>query len=231
MNAAVEVLKPNVAAIEGFIDAIADGKVFGWAWDRQRPQERLEIEIKRDETVLARGRADRPRPDLAGGSMGDGTYAFEITLDGAADAHDIAVFAKAGPEGEAVKLAVHSEPGPEDLSTGLRRVEANLLALAHSHRQAATALMGVLRDIRNDEGQTNKIAAVEEAMAQISAGQQSLQTRFDAIEIFLLRFDTLLRQFDDRLTQAPDDKNGPHRMIIALLSATTLVAIAAAILL
>jgi alginate O-acetyltransferase complex protein AlgJ len=70
----------GAAAIEGRVHIVKDGRVKGWIWRPARPQERLELEVLVDDVVVARGCADRPRPDLCAAGIGDGAHGFLIDL-------------------------------------------------------------------------------------------------------------------------------------------------------
>src|SRR5215207_3688911 len=86
-------------AIEGRLEAVMDGRAIGWAWDRDRPDHALEVEIEIDGRAVATGQADMTREALAEAGIGSGNYGFDIELpeelsDGAS--HSIRV--TAGPE-------------------------------------------------------------------------------------------------------------------------------------
>ena len=66
--------------LQGFIDAIERGIVYGWAWNPQRPEEKIEVEILLGATQLATVTADRFRDDLVDLEIGDGQHAFEYVL-------------------------------------------------------------------------------------------------------------------------------------------------------
>jgi hypothetical protein len=70
----------NFADVVGYIDFIGGTRVSGWAWNRQDPEERLEVEVRLDNEPVTTERADRPRPDLEKARIGDGAYGFEVRL-------------------------------------------------------------------------------------------------------------------------------------------------------
>jgi hypothetical protein len=63
---------------EGRLQAVANGHVLGWCRQPDAPQERVQIAIAVDGTVVAEGLAEVSRPDLA--EYGDGAYGFLIAL-------------------------------------------------------------------------------------------------------------------------------------------------------
>lgn len=67
-------------AFEGWIDLVRADRVGGWAWDANRPADRLLIEVEVDGTVVTRTRAMQHRRDLQAAGRGDGRYAFTARL-------------------------------------------------------------------------------------------------------------------------------------------------------
>lgn len=63
--------------ILGCIDAIDGDRLFGWAWDPERPSARLPVEIYVDGARTARMDAAQLREDLQANGVGDGYHAFE----------------------------------------------------------------------------------------------------------------------------------------------------------
>ncbi len=232
MAANVEILHPRVPALDGYIDAIADGRVYGWAWDRERPGDRLEVQVKLGDAVLVNGAADRPRSDLAASGIGDGAHAFELSLPDGTDMDSIGIVVVSPTTGDSTTLHVRHVPQLDDVPEELQRVTATVHSLSVVQKQTATAILDVLkemRDTRRGPG-ASQLAALEEAVAQIAAGQQALQKRFETVEVFLLRFDTLLRQFDEKISVGAQDGSNDStalRRIVVGLGVVTLAAIAA----
>ncbi|WP_162617871.1 glycosyltransferase [Salinicola halophilus] len=67
------------------------GVLIGWAWDRQRPEAALAIEVRDATGVLAVTRADGWRRDLVTAGKGNGRHGFEVRLDLAALASPTAI--------------------------------------------------------------------------------------------------------------------------------------------
>jgi hypothetical protein len=91
------------ARVEGSLEAVIDGRAVGWAWDPERPEEALEVEVLVDEEPVARGRAEVERSVLAEAGIGSGRYGFDVPLPehlASAPEHTIRVLA--GPEREEV---------------------------------------------------------------------------------------------------------------------------------
>lgn len=217
MAANVEKLHPQ-ASLDGYVDAVTDGKVFGWAWDRERPTDRLEVTLTADGATVAVGLADQLRTDLAGSGIGDGAHAFALDLPEGTEAEAVTVNVRSATTGAVRTLPTRPAPQLETMPEELQRVTASVHSLQQVQKQTATAVLGVLREIRqNRPGDALQIGQLEEAVADIASGQQALMKRFESIEVFLLRFDTLLRQFDEKLNTPPVADKGPglQRLMIA----------------
>ena len=76
-NAAVNA---GVVGYEGFQDDINCYNLIGWAWDAQRPNEPIKVDIYDGNTLLATVTADSFRQDLLDARKGNGSHAFNYTL-------------------------------------------------------------------------------------------------------------------------------------------------------
>ena len=65
---------------KGNFEGVRDHHALGWAFDPQRPGDRLTVEIVCDGRVVASGPADRFRPDLLKAGLGDGRCHFDLPL-------------------------------------------------------------------------------------------------------------------------------------------------------
>mgnify|MGYP003576857285 CR=1 FL=1 len=65
---------------EGFQDDINCFNLVGWAWDAQRPNEPLKIEIYDGNTLLVTVTADLFRQDLLDARKGNGAHAFNYAI-------------------------------------------------------------------------------------------------------------------------------------------------------
>jgi hypothetical protein len=64
----------------GFHDTADCEKVFGWAWDKNRPDTALDVEIYDGDTLIAKVPADLYRADLPDAGIGDGEHGFYYPL-------------------------------------------------------------------------------------------------------------------------------------------------------
>lgn len=205
---------PQGAAIVGHIDALQGGRVFGWGWDGNHPGDRLEVELRLERdggppVTLARVLADRPRPDLEGGGIGDGAHAFEaeLTLPDGADPSRVVAVVRSPSTGETVTFA---QPNPEDqrfdrlLGPHLQRIGERIDALRRDQRQLAAAQQTIGRILR-DAGEgvaalrtdaTRLETAQAERTEAMAAAIQELTERVGGLEVFLMRMDQTLRGLD-----------------------------------
>ncbi|BAI74239.1 hypothetical protein AZL_a07080 (plasmid) [Azospirillum sp. B510] len=205
---------PQAAAIVGHIDALQGGRVFGWAWDGNHPGDRLEVELRLERDggppeILARVAADRPRPDLAGGGIGDGSHAFEaeVTLPSEADPSRVVAVVRSPSTGETTLFV---QPHPEDqrldrlLGPHLRRVGERIDAVRRDQRQLAAAQQAIGRLLREaGEGvtalraDTSRLEAAQgERMDALALSLHELSERVGGLEVFLMRMDQSLRGLD-----------------------------------
>ena len=218
------------SVIEGRVDAVQSGRIYGWAWDRSYPADRLQVEFRAEmpdgrSVILGRTQADRPREDLVGGNFGDGHHAFEADLDlpaGLDPARIVAVVA--APSTGAI--ATFAQPSAEEkllertLAPHLVRIGAGMDAARRDHQQIAAAQQSIARILREMQDR----AAAGQAAAGTATAQQAalsetlhgLQERVAGLEVFLVRMDTTLRGFDDALKVKTTKSHAPA--IIAALA-------------
>ncbi|WP_286192190.1 hypothetical protein [Roseomonas genomospecies 6] len=220
------------SVIEGRVDAVQAGRIYGWAWDRSYPTDRLPVEFRADmpdgrSVVLGRTLADRPREDLLGGNFGDGHHAFEADLElpeGLDPARVVAVVAAPSTG----TIATFAQPSAEEkllertLAPHLVRIGAGLETARRDHQQLAAAQQSIARILREMQDR----AAAGQAGAATATAQQTalaetlhgLQERVAGLEVFLVRMDTTLRGFDDALKVKSTRSHAPT-IIAALASA------------
>ena len=190
MTATVEKLQGPAARLEGYVDALDGGRLFGWAWDRLHPQERLRIEISVDGSVVAEATADQARPDLRAGGIGDGQHAFEVAVPEGASP----IVAAVSSTGERIELKMRGpeEQGAETLVL-LRQVAGAIDLLGRGQRRLGAALN------ERDKAAPAETEDLHKLMADLAATQRELQKQQDCIEVFLVRFDGLLRELTERV--------------------------------
>ncbi len=83
--------------IKGHFDSISGLYVAGWAFNEEKPDERLKVSVVVDGSEVAHGVADQFRQDLLDAKIGDGKHSFVISLPESIideKEHEIRVFVK-----------------------------------------------------------------------------------------------------------------------------------------
>ena len=178
--------------IVGYIESFTADSVIGWAW-RPGSSERLEVQLLRDEQLLALSTADISRDDLAHNGIGDGKHSFTLNIPEAFRSRGSELQIKAvQADGKSSRLtALQGKPVvPAGNATIQRGIEmlVNSQRLLHRNLQAA-----LLR-----EGPSAAIS-----LAEVSAAQLRLQESIEAIELFVVRLDSILdTKNEDRIPRS-----------------------------
>lgn len=170
--------------IYGRVDEMRNGKVFGWAFDSEQPDEHLKITVRRGAQTVAEDSAKVFREDLPAAGIGKGDHAFEIMLPPhITSLHGLVFTASSDAAGETVlAIASNDERHLDDLfqvfsgryDGALRKLKEEVAALA----QAGSA--------------AQRIAEVEERILQ-------LERRIDATDVFIMRLDETSRRVQERV--------------------------------
>lgn len=181
--------------IEGRLDAVEGRKVYGWAWDRTRPGERVAVELRAGGAVLATVTAERERADLLANGIGDGIHAFEVELEtpppAGIEAHvRIAGIDAAFPLSRRSEVEIAAESA---IAPGLRRLLDALEGLGARQRDLMAGQQALARLIRaNPRG--DGVAPADSDQPEAMLGQ--LSDRLAVFETFLMRFDERLRRLE-----------------------------------
>jgi hypothetical protein len=214
--------------IQGRLDAIEGRRVFGWVWDRARPNERLLIRILLEGRMVASATADMPRVDLRRAGIGDGGHAFEVELPEAVAsvADSLAVVAVLPSTGEEVILRSpsHDERAVEAALSGpLNRVLDRLELLIEAQRRSQMMQREAAETLRTTSKQIDEIVSQEDgigaALELVRANQAELAERVSGIEVFHMRFDKVLADFDKRIEELASAADRPMRRAVAILIA------------
>ena len=68
-------------AVEGRVERATCAEVSGWAWDREAPEQRLQLELREGDRVLGRAWAHDARADVGEGPEGDRRLGFRFTFE------------------------------------------------------------------------------------------------------------------------------------------------------
>lgn len=214
--------------IQGRLDAIEGRRLFGWVWDRAYPGERLLVRVLLEGRMVVSATADLPRVDLRRSGIGDGGHAFEVELpEAVAGVSDsLTVVAVSSRTGEEIILRAPSQDeraaeaaisGP--LNRVLDRIELLIEAQRRSQimqREVAETLRGTSKQVDEIVGQEDGIQA---ALDVVRNSQTELAEKISSIEVFHLRFDKVLADFDKRIEELTTAADRPMRRAVALLIA------------
>ena len=221
------------AALRGYIDAVEGTRIFGWAWNPAKPQDRLDVSVFAADRLLAKAVADKPRIDLRRNGIGDGAHAFDLEVDTIAASDVLRV------------VVHHPDEAGEDLE---------LLAPTEEERAAAAAFAAsfgpvldrletaIIAQRRIQSGHTNslgELTATARRLAEVAIAdgglvdtvqglrdrQQAIVDRLSELEVFLVRFDGVIGDFNNRLEAlAKQHVHGIKGHLLWLAAAVGLIA-------
>ncbi|MDX0989576.1 hypothetical protein GOL27_13450 [Sinorhizobium medicae] len=209
-NAAPE--QDNTKPMSGRVDAIDQGRIFGWAFDPAAPTKRLTIRVYVDGSAIAEAVADRNRPDLKRNGIGDGSHAFEIGLPEAAAsrAADLTVTAL-DARGTEQKLRV---PRPDEqaaealIAAPLAKVLDKLDVLMAAQRQLQVSQRSFQRT-QNDEG--------GEGGTLRPGAAAEIGQRLNDLDVHLMRLDGVVAAMEKNLGALQKRSNGELKPLLLLL--------------
>lgn len=79
-KAANEDTPPKADFYEGFLDGVKDGRLYGWAWNKSAPDERVILKICLAGEFTRAGKADIYQSGLNEAGIGDGAHGFSVPL-------------------------------------------------------------------------------------------------------------------------------------------------------
>ncbi|MEK1927424.1 MAG: hypothetical protein AAAB11_18615 [Rhizobium giardinii] len=212
----------NAKPMNGRVDAIDMGRIFGWAFDPMAPDQRLTIRVLLDAKVIAEAVADRNRPDLRRNGIGDGKHAFEIALPEPVQsrASDLVVVARNGSGSEqALRVPQPDEQAAEALiAAPLTKVLDKLDVLMAAQRQLQVSQRSVQRtsQIDTDKSETEIIG-----LTDISDGVDSLRVdisqRLNDLDVHLMRLDGVVAGMEKSLNSLQKRANGELKPLLLLL--------------
>lgn len=225
-----------VTRIRGRVDAIDGSHLFGWVHDDAHPQDRLAVEVTLDGAVVATGSADRPRVDLRRNGIGDGSHAFDLTLSDAvlAGRERLAVTAVSPTTGERTPL---KRPAATDLAaeaviaTPLAGILDKLEILVATQRKLILSQRDLLRgQAANDASSlADRSGELEALLATARVARDETSARFDALDMFLLRFETTLAGLTTRVDALGREIAAPLRHMLFVVGGLAAAATVAAV--
>jgi hypothetical protein len=235
---------PVSPAIVGYIDKIDGNKVSGWAWDRNRPDVPVDVDIHIGGRPVSSVRADRLRKDLARSGTGNGYHAFEAVLDApVAEAERALVGAVARVDGYTGAIALANRAAdpnaiadtstpagpPPELQRWLNDLAVVRAAFEQTLKMAAEDIREAVRG-RNQSSTGGAIVDVAspDAIEELRARQDELSKQLAALEVFHTRFDSVLRTMErPQADQERKEDSGKGLklavVVVAMLSVLSLV--------
>ena len=211
----------NTKPVNGRVDAIDQGRVFGWAFDPAEPHRRVAIRVILDGKTIAEAAADRDRPDLRRNGIGDGKHAFEIMLPEPAvsRASDLVVVAVNGPDNEqALRVPRPDEQAAEALiSAPLTKVLDRLDVLMAAQRQLQVSQRSFIRTQQiDDSGEAETVGLVDISSAVASLRTEITQ-RLSDLDVHLMRLDGVVAGMEKTLSGLQKRSNGELKPLLLLL--------------
>jgi hypothetical protein len=207
----------------GYVEAIVDGQILGWAWDRANPRDRLTVRLSSGGQEVAEAVADQPRHDLQINGIGDGRHAFEFSLPSDIDAAQVEIVAI----GRAGTLRLDSSPALAPPETTLGNLQSSISQMMDGQRLLYRNVQAILMTLRNPPAKTEEDAAPP-AMTNLAGLQDTLKEQLAATEVFLVRIDRTLRDLHGA-TQTQGQRAGTDPLLIGVaLVGAVCAAIAAA---
>ncbi|WP_431322882.1 hypothetical protein [Rhizobium sp. YTU87027] len=212
----------NVKPMNGRVDAIDMGRVFGWAFDPMAPGQRLTIRVLLDGKVIAETVADRNRPDLRRNGIGDGNHAFEIALPDLVQsrANDLVVVARNGSGSEqALRVPQPDEQAAEALiAAPLARVLDKLDVLMASQRQLQVSQRSLQRTTEIDVEKTETVGLTDLSNA-VESLRVDIGQRLNDLDVHLMRLDGVVAGMEKNLSALQKRKSGELKPLLLLLFA------------
>ncbi len=228
-TAQAEADQNSAPKIQGRVDAYEQGRLLGWAWDAANPADRMTIHVLHDGERLMSKTADAQRIDLQRNGIGDGAYAFDLELPQAAASapEGLSIVAESPRDGTQSTLprpSVEERAAEAAIALPLSLVMKKLDRVISIQGKSAIGQRDATELLKKTTHRIDTLASKEgelgEAMAILKNGQGDLAQRVKELEVFLLRFDTTLKSFDDRLIALGDrNRNGlkVHLLLLAIL--------------
>ncbi|WP_086995571.1 hypothetical protein [Rhizobium sullae] len=210
----------NAKPMNGRVDAVDMGRVFGWAFDPMAPDQRLTIRVLLDGKVIAETVADRNRPDLRRNGIGDGKHAFEIALPDPVQsrANDIVVMARNGSGSEhALRVPQPNEQAAEALiAAPLAKVLDKLDLLMAAQRQLQVSQRSLQRTPEIDADKTETAGRTDVSNA-VESLKVDISQRLNDLDVHLMRLDGVVAGMEKNLNTVRKRANGEIKPLLLLL--------------
>ena len=199
----------RAAEIEGLVDNATEIRLYGWAWNAAAREERLAVELRLADQVVARTTAERMREDLAKAGVGDGRHAFELPLrpEWAQRHKELNVVVRAA-DGTEAPLPMRARRVDIDPTGALSRV---MEATASAHRQLREELLRLADRIPTQDNDR------DHAIRTLAESQVALDGKLDTLMIWLSRMDERLAAIAAPAIAAPKRRVEPWTIVLGVV--------------
>jgi len=217
---------PNAAAgpqrteaMKGRVDAIEEGRLYGWAFDPSVPTERLLIRVLLDDKPIAEAPADKDRPDLKRNGIGDGKHAFEVMLPQFA----------ATRAGELVVVAANAAGGEQKLRVPKPDEQAAEALIAAPMTRILDMLMAAQRQLQVNQRSLQRVAPTLDAsgnaapaeLLDIASSVDGLRTdlhqRMTELDVHIMRMDGVVAGLEQRMEDVRKRSSGDIKLLFMLM--------------
>lgn len=212
----------KVEPMKGRVDAIDDGRLFGWAFDPSAPTKRLTIRVLLDGKPIAEAAADQERPDLKRSGIGDGAHAFNVMLPqfAAIRAAELVVVAinGAGVE-QALRVPKPAEQAAEALiAAPMTRILDKLDMLMAAQRQLQVNQRSLQRTAPTLDG-TGSGSSVDglDISNSIENMRSDVNIRLTELDVHLMRLDGVVGGMEKRIESLQKRSSGDIKPLFLLL--------------
>jgi hypothetical protein len=211
----------KVEPTKGRVDAIDDGRLFGWAFDPAAPTKRLTIRVLLDGKPIAEAVADKDRPDLKRSGIGDGAHAFDVMLPqfAAMRAGELVVVAinGAGVE-QALRVPKPDEQAAEALiAAPMTRILDKLDMLMAAQRQLQVNQRSLQRVAPVIDGTSSAAVDAADVSNSIENLRGDVNQRLTELDVHLMRMDGVVAAMEKRMESLQKRSNGDAKPLFLLL--------------
>ncbi|PSH68965.1 hypothetical protein CU102_10725 [Phyllobacterium brassicacearum] len=208
--------------MKGRVDAIDDGRLFGWAFDPAAPNMRLTIRVLLDGKPIAEAIADKERPDLKRSGIGDGGHAFDVMLPQFATirAGELVVIAinGAGVE-QSLRVPKPDEQAAEALiAAPMTRILDKLDMLMAAQRQLQVNQRSLQRPAPVIDAAGNGPAVdLVDISGSIEGLRGDVNQRLTELDVHLMRLDGVVAGLEKRIEVFQKRSSGDIKPLFLLL--------------
>lgn len=206
--------------IKGRVDAVDDGRLYGWAFDPAAPDVRLTIRVMLDGKPIAEATADKDRPDLKRNGIGDGIHAFDVMLPQFASmrAGELVVIAISGAGIEqSLRVPKPDEQAAEALiAAPMTRILDKLDMLMAAQRQLQVNQRSLQRPSQTIDG-----GGTPSDLGDVSNSLEGLRSdvnqRMTELDVHLMRMDGVVAGLETRIELLHKRAGGDTKPLFLLL--------------